>query len=65
MLVTALSPRIGYDEAVKIGKLALAETITLTQAAEEFDLVRAEGFGRWIVPATMTVPDATLPGGGG
>jgi fumarate hydratase class II len=65
MLVTALNPRIGYDKAVTIGKLALAENITLKQAAEKLGYVRPEDFDRWVVPAAMTVPGATLPGGGG
>ena len=65
MLVTALNTRIGYDKAVKIGKLALAENITLKQAADQLGYVRPEDFGRWVVPAAMTVPGATLPGGGG
>ena len=65
MLVTALNPRIGYDKAARIGKLALAENITLKQAADQLGYVRPEDFDRWIVPAAMTVPGATLPGGGG
>jgi fumarate hydratase class II len=65
MLVTALNPRIGYDKAVKIGRLALAENITLKQAAEKLGYVRPEDFDRWVVPAEMTRPGATLPGGGG
>lgn len=65
MLVTTLEPRIGYDRAVNIGKLALAETITLKQAAEQLGYVRPEDFDRWVVPAAMTVLGATLPGGGG
>jgi fumarate hydratase, class II len=65
MLVTALDPRIGYDRAVRIGKLALAESITLKQAAEQLGYVRPEDFDRWVAPAAMTVPGATLPGGGG
>jgi fumarate hydratase class II len=65
MLVTAPNTRIGYDKAVKIGKLALAENITLKQAADQLGYVRPEDFGRWVVPAAMTVPGATLPGGGG
>jgi fumarate hydratase class II len=65
MLVTALNPRIGYDKAVRIGKLALAENITLKQAAEQLGFVRPEDFDRWVVPAVMTEPGATLPGGGG
>ena len=65
MLVTALNPRIGYDKAVEIGKLALAENITLKQAAEKLGYVRPEDFDRWVVPAEMTTPGAILTGGGG
>ncbi len=64
MLVTALNPRIGYDKAVTTGKLALAESITLKQAAELLGYVRPGDLNRWVVPAAMTVPGATLPGGG-
>jgi len=56
MLVTALNPHIGYDNAVKIGKLALAENITLKAAAEKLGLVGAADFDRWVVPAAMTHP---------
>ena len=65
MLVTSLNPLIGYDKAVRIGKLALAENIALKQAAERLGYVRPEDFDRWVVPATMTMPGSTLPGGGG
>jgi fumarate hydratase, class II len=65
MLVTALYPRIGYDKAVKIGKTALVENITLKQAAAERGFVRPEEFDRWVVPAAITAPGATLEGGGG
>ncbi len=64
-LVTALDARIGYDKRVRIGKLVLAENITLKQAAERLGYVRPEDFDRWIVPAAMTEPVVTLPGGGG
>ena len=64
MLVTALNPRIGYDKAVRIGKLALEENITLKQAASRLGYVEPDDFDRWVVPAAMTVPGATLPGGG-
>jgi fumarate hydratase, class II len=50
---------------VRIGKLTLAENITLKQAAERLGYVRPEYFDRWVVPAAMTEPGATLPGGGG
>jgi fumarate hydratase class II len=65
MLVTALNPRIGYDKAVQIGKLALQENITLKQAADQLGFVKPEDFDRWVVPATMVTPGATLEGGGG
>ncbi len=65
MLVTALNPRIGYDKAVKIGKTALAENITLKEAAAKLGFVQPEDFDRWVVPAAMTTPGATLDGGGG
>jgi fumarate hydratase class II len=65
MLVTALNPRIGYDKAVKIGKTALAENITLKEAASRLGFVEPEDFDRWVVPADMTRPGATLEGGGG
>lgn len=65
MLVTALNPRIGYDKAVKISKTALAEHITLKEAAARLGYVSPEDFDRWVVPADMTMPGATLEGGGG
>jgi fumarate hydratase class II len=64
MLVTALNPRIGYDKVVKVGKLVLAENITLKQAAEKLGHSRPENFDRRAVPAEMTRPGVTLPGGG-
>ncbi len=60
MLVTALNPRIGYDAAVRIGKLALAENLTLRDAAERLALVSGADFDRWVVPADMVRPGATL-----
>jgi len=65
MLVTALNPRIGYDKAVRIGKTALAENITLKDAAVRLGYISPEDFDRWVVPANMTRPGATLEGGGG
>jgi len=65
MLVTALHPRIGYDRAVEIGKLVLAENITLKQAAEKLGHARPENFARRFVRAEMTRAGVTRPGGGG
>jgi fumarate hydratase class II len=65
MLVTALNPWIGYDKAVAIGKKALSENITLKEAAVRLGHVQPEDFDRWVVPAAMTRPGASLAGGGG
>lgn len=63
MLVTALNPRIGYDKAVQIAKLALAEDITLKEAAVRLGHVTEADFDRWVVPAEMVRPGTTLEGG--
>ncbi len=60
MLVTALNPHIGYDHAVRIGKKALAENVTLRVAAIALGYVSGEDFDRWVVPASMTQPGASL-----
>jgi fumarate hydratase class II len=65
MLVTALAPHIGYDKAVAIGKHAMARGIPLKTAAAELGLVTGQDFDRWVDPASMTRPGATLSGGGG
>ena len=65
MLVTALNPRIGYDRAVAIGKRALADGITLREAAIASGHVTGEQFDEWVKPEEMVVPGTTLPGGGG
>ncbi|WP_149535475.1 class II fumarate hydratase [Siccirubricoccus phaeus] len=64
MLVTALNPRIGYDKAVQIGKKALAENLTLKEAAERLGHVAPADFDRWVRPEEMVEPGATLDGGG-
>jgi fumarate hydratase class II len=64
MLVTALNPRIGYDKAVQIAKLALAEDITLREAAQRLGHVAPEDFDRWVRPEQMVQPGNALEGGG-
>ncbi|MFZ0280727.1 MAG: class II fumarate hydratase [Bacteroidales bacterium] len=59
MLVTALTPHIGYDASSRIAKKALKEKITLRQAGVELGLVTGEEFDKWVVPEKMTGP---LPG---
>ena len=56
MLVTALNPHVGYDNAAKIAKKAHAEGKTLKQAAVELGILKAEDFDRLIKPADMTHP---------
>ncbi|WP_374357843.1 class II fumarate hydratase [Pseudoduganella danionis] len=58
MLVTALTPHIGYDKAATIAKKAQHEGSTLQQAALALGYVTAEEFARWIDPLAMTRPGA-------
>ena len=56
MLVTALNPHVGYDNAAKIAKKAHAEDKTLKQAAVELGLLTAADFDRLIKPEDMVHP---------
>ena len=56
MLVTALNPHIGYDNAAKIAKKAHKEGTTLREAALALGLVSAEDFDRWVRPEDMIGP---------
>ncbi len=53
MLVTALAPEIGYDNAAKIAKHAHHKGLTLKQAGLELGLVDEETFDRVVKPETM------------
>jgi fumarate hydratase class II len=53
MLVTALNPHIGYDNAAKIAKHAHKKGITLREAALELKLLTAEQFDEWVRPEDM------------
>lgn len=53
MLVTALSPKIGYEKAALIAGKAYADGITLRQAALESGLVTAEDFDETVDPRRM------------
>ncbi|MET4081312.1 fumarate hydratase class II [Pedobacter sp. UYP30] len=53
MLVTALNPHIGYDNAAKIAKLALKENNSLREAAISLGLVTDEQFDQWVRPEKM------------
>jgi fumarate hydratase class II len=51
--VTALNPKIGYENAAKIAKKAHAEHSTLREAALELRLLSDEEFSQWVVPGNM------------
>jgi len=53
MLVTALNPHIGYENAAKIAKKAHKENKTLREAAMELGLLTSEQFDEWVNPKKM------------
>ena len=53
MLVTAIAPHVGYDNAAKIAKRAHADGTTLRDAALALGLVTAEDFDRLVRPEKM------------
>jgi fumarate hydratase class II len=56
MLVTALNPHIGYDNAAKVAKKAFAENKTLREAVVELGLLTGEKFDQAVRPEQMTGP---------
>jgi len=48
MLVTALAPHIGYDQAAQIAKLAHTQGSSLRQAALQLGLLSEQDFDRWV-----------------
>ncbi|NIM29478.1 MAG: class II fumarate hydratase [Gammaproteobacteria bacterium] len=56
MLVTALNPHIGYDNAARVAKKAFADGISLRAAAIELDLMTGEQFDRLVRPERMIGP---------
>ena len=56
MLVTALTPHIGYDKAASIAKQAHAQNSTLREAAIASGAVTPAQFDLWIKPSDMTKP---------
>jgi fumarate hydratase class II len=56
MLVTALAPKIGYDNAAKVAKSAHARGTTLKEEAVRQGFVSADEFDRLVQPAKMTHP---------
>jgi fumarate hydratase class II len=56
MLVTALNPHIGYDNAAKIAKKAHAEGTTLKESAISLKLLTSEQFDAWVKAEDMVAP---------
>ena len=56
MLVTALNPHIGYDNAARIAKNAHKKGITLRESAVELGLLTEEQFDQYVKPEEMTRP---------
>ncbi|OHE04143.1 MAG: fumarate hydratase, class II [Sulfurimonas sp. RIFOXYD12_FULL_33_39] len=58
MLVTALNPYIGYENAAKIAKTAHKNNSTLKATAIELGLLSAEEFDKYVIPQDMISPRA-------
>jgi fumarate hydratase class II len=58
MLVTALNPVIGYDNAAKVAKKAFADGTTLKEAALELGIISEEDFDAHVRPEKMLGPKA-------
>ncbi len=56
MLVTALNPHIGYDNAAKIAKKANKEGKSLREAGIELGLLTSEQYDQWVKPEDMIHP---------
>lgn len=56
MLVTALNPRIGYDQASKVAKNAHKKGLTLKESALELKVLTSEQFDEWVRPESMIAP---------
>ena len=56
MLVTALAPKIGYDNAAKVAKTAHNKGTTLKEEAIRLGFVTAQEFDRLVQPEKMTRP---------
>ena len=57
MLVTALSPKIGYDNAAKIAKNALKNKTTLKIEAMKSGLINEREYDKIVDPKKMIKPD--------
>ena len=53
MLVTALNPHIGYENAAKVAKIAHTENITLKEACLKLGFLSGEEYDRLVDPYKM------------
>lgn len=56
MLVTALNPKIGYDNASKVAKNAHKKGLTLKESCLELNMLTSEEFDEWVRPENMIGP---------
>jgi len=56
MLVTALNPYIGYDNAAKIAKTAHKQNKNLKETGIDLGILTAEQFDQWVKPSEMLAP---------
>ena len=57
MLVTSLTPKIGYEKASKIAQYAHEEEITLREAANKLGYIEESEFNRVVDPKSMVKPN--------
>jgi fumarate hydratase class II len=57
MLVTALAPHIGYDNAAKIAKTALKNNSTLKEEALKTNLISEKDYDKIVDPKKMVYPE--------
>jgi fumarate hydratase class II len=58
MLVTALSPVVGYDKAAEIAHTAHVDGSSLREAAVKLGYLSADDFDKWVKPENMTHPSS-------
>ena len=58
MLVTALTPKIGYDNAAKIAKKALKNNTSLKEEALKTGLIREKEYDKIVDPKKMIYPSS-------
>ena len=58
MLVTALTPKIGYDNAAKIAKKALKNNTSLKEEALKSGLIREKEYDKLVDPKKMIYPSS-------